>query len=202
MAIPGLDTHITVRQRSVHTVESPGGDRSRPVLLLLHGASFTAQTWVNLGTLDYAAARGYRAIALDLPRYGSSAAFPGSPLEFMVEIMDALEIHLPVVVSPSMSGNYSLPLVAEAGDRLTGWVPVAPVKISQYQRQLQGNPVPTLAIWGSNDRIVSPRMADLLVQLMPNADRVILKDAGHACYMREPTLFHDHVIAFCDRLFS
>lgn len=44
-------------------------------------------------------------------------------------------------------------------------------------------------------------MMGLLVQLMPNADRVILKDAGHACYMRELTLFHKHVIAFCDRLF-
>lgn len=201
MSLSLQDTMMTLHDRPIHVL-SMAQRLELPPLLLLHGASFSAQTWQELGTLAYAAERGYRAIAVDLPGYGQSAKFSGSPLEFMVELMAAMEIQRPVVVSPSMSGRYSLPLVTEAGDRLTGWIPIAPVKIPQYKAKLEGNPVPTLAIWGSNDRLVSPRFADWLVQHMANADRVILKDAGHACYLREPQLFHEQVIAFCDRVFA
>lgn len=202
MAISKVDTHISLRDRPLHVIEMKGDNLSGATVLFLHGASFSARTWLDLGTLAVMAEHKYRAIALDLPGYGSSARQPGTPLDFMLKAMDALEIEAPVLVSPSMSGNYSLPLVTQRRDRLKGWIPVAPVKISRYRQPLQGNPLPTLAVWGSNDHIVSPRMADLLVQLMPNAERVILKDAGHACYMREPTLFHEQVITFCDRLFA
>ena len=48
------------------------GDRSAPVVLLLHGARFSSQTWRELGTLELLARKGYRAMALDLPGYGDA----------------------------------------------------------------------------------------------------------------------------------
>ena len=36
-------------------------------ILLLHGQAFTSENWVQLGTLNYLAAMGHRAIAIDIP---------------------------------------------------------------------------------------------------------------------------------------
>jgi hypothetical protein len=36
-------------------------------ILLLHGQAFTPENWVQLGTLNYLAAMGHRAVAIDIP---------------------------------------------------------------------------------------------------------------------------------------
>ena len=91
--------------------------------LFLHGASFSAQTWQELGTLNLLAKKGYRAVGIKLL---------------------------------------------------------------------------TLAIWGSNDGIVPVEQADELPKRMPNAQRIIFANAGHACYMKATEKFHEHLIKFID----
>lgn len=41
--------------------------------------------------------------------------------------MDALDLGPPVVISPSLSGMYSLPFLTAPGSQLRGYVPVAPI---------------------------------------------------------------------------
>lgn len=45
----------------------PSGGPAKLDLLFLHGASFSSQTWKDIGTLQLIAALGHRAIAVDLP---------------------------------------------------------------------------------------------------------------------------------------
>lgn len=45
----------------------PSVSKSKGDILLLHGSSFTSQTWEDNKTLQYLAAMGYTAIAVDLP---------------------------------------------------------------------------------------------------------------------------------------
>ena len=186
------------------------GKKDQPCVLFLHGASFKAQTWQDLGTLQLIAKKGYYALAIDLPGYGNSTVVSTSPAQFLSILLEALNLDAPIIISPSMSGNYSFPLVVHHREQLSGLValtegaatPNAPVSISKYAQQLQGIDLPTLAIWGSNDRIVPIKMADKLVELMPNATKVILKGAGHACYMRATDEFHHHLIHFIDKTFN
>jgi abhydrolase domain-containing protein 14 len=173
-----------------------GSQTASVTVLLLHGASFSAQTWLELGTLERLESLGYRAVAVDLPGFGKSGRSPLTGAPFVLDLMQHLAIDRPIVVSPSMSGGYSLPLVAQHAHLLTGYVAIAPVGIPQYAAQLQGIELPTLAIWGSLDRTIPIEHADLLVQAMPNARKVVLENAGHACYMRSTDEFHAQVIEF------
>lgn len=171
-------------------------NESRQAILLLHGASFSSKTWLEIGTLQLLSEKGYKAVAVDLPGYGKSQKKAVSPEDFLLELIEKLNLDCPIVVSPSMSGNYSLSFIVKYPERVRGFVAVAPVAISRFSQQLKGIQVPTLAIWGSNDRIVPLEQAKLLVQLMPKANKIILNKAGHACYMKAPGEFHQHLLEF------
>ncbi len=187
--------YITVQQIRIHYLEAGGS--SRPAVLLLHGASFSAQTWQDLGTLALLAGEGYRAVAVDLPGFGQSEpASLDQPEAFLAKLMEELTIDRPVLVSPSMSGSYSLPLVARRPESLRGWVAVAPVAIARYEPELRGNQLPALAVWGSDDHLVPLEQAERLVRALPKARLVILENAGHACYMQATAEFHQHLTQF------
>ena len=189
--------YITVQNARIHCIEA--GQVSAAPVLFLHGASFRAETWEDLGTLSLLAEAGYYAVAVSLPGFGRSQTADGAPLDFMLELLDVLSLNRPVLISPSMSGQYSLPLVIDHGHKLNGFVAVAPVGIRHFAAKLEGVVLATLAIWGSNDRVIPAEQADLLSQLMPNVEKVILVDAGHASYMRATEAFHQHLLHFVKR---
>lgn len=178
----------------VHYLEAGLAD-GLPVVLL-HGASFRATTWQQIGTLARLAEAGYRALAVDLPGFGES---PGAVVDetiWLADLLEQLDVERPVVISPSMSGNYSLPLLVNHPEQLSGFVAVAPVGISTYAGRLPGNPVPLLAVWGENDDLIDPCNADLLVRDGAKAKKVLLPDAGHAPYMNDPAAFHEALLEF------
>lgn len=197
METPITSNVATIQQGHIHYLET--GLPDAPAVLFLHGASFSAQTWQDLGTLALLAQQGYRAVAIDLPSFGQSGQISGQPQDFLIELMAHLNLGRPVLVSPSMSGHYSLPLVVRHPEKLSGFVAVAPVGIPSLEQQLKGIELPTLAIWGSNDQVVLVTHAERLCHWMPNASKVILENAGHACYMRATAEFHQHLLKFVER---
>ncbi|MCL2932874.1 MAG: alpha/beta hydrolase [Trichodesmium sp. MAG_R03] len=198
-----MDTNINskclkLKNARIHYLET--GHKNSISVLLLHGASFTAHTWQEIGTLDLLTTKGYRAVAIDIPGYGRSQRISVSSSGFLQQILNQLNLNLPILVSPSMSGSYSLPFVINSYNQLGGFVAVSPVGIERFQDALKGIKLPTLAIWGSNDRIIPKEKADLLIELMPNTQKVILTDAGHACYIEKTEEFHEHLIKFLESI--
>lgn len=191
---------LTIKNTKINQIKA-GISNSNSSVLLLHGASFTSQTWQDLGTIETLANQGYLVIAIDLPGYGKTPPIFGlSPELFLLELITELKLDKPVIVSPSMSGNYTLPFIIKYPDKLRGLVAVAPVKIPHYSKLLTGINLPVLAIWGSNDQIVPLKNSHLLAQIMPNVKQIILENAGHPCYLNKPQEFHNYLIQFIENI--
>jgi pimeloyl-ACP methyl ester carboxylesterase len=174
---------------------SAGPEKGRAVLLL-HGGRFNADTWKKLGTLDVLADAGYRAVALDLPGAGKSPGWKVDPKTFLVELIGLLEIGRPVVISPSLSGNLSFPLILDHPEAVSGYVPIAPVGVEKYASQLKGSPVPALVVWGQRDQLFRPAMANTLAAGFKTATVLILPGAKHPAYLDQPDLFHEALLKF------
>lgn len=187
---------------SAHLHILAAGGREAPPVLLLHGRSFDASTWQELGTLDLLAAAGYRAVALDLPGYGASDNVRFSPNAFLAEVMPALEVERPVVVAPSLSGRFGFALVHRHPTLVSGFVPIAPVGADEYGARLKYNQVRTLILWGENDPLFPVEMGEVLAQVVPESRLAVLPDAGHACYLDQPELFHRELFGFLKEVYG
>jgi pimeloyl-ACP methyl ester carboxylesterase len=194
LQVPVLEREARVSEKKIHYLEV--GDAAKPHVLLLHGARFDSETWRSLGTLNVLAEAGFHAIALDLPGYGRSEVSPLDPEVFLSEAMAALGLESAVVISPSMSGQFSFPLLIRSPEKVAGFVPVAPAGSDKYLRLLKKVKVPTLVVWGEKDEIIPLQKSDALAAVLEDAKRVILKDAGHPCYLDRPEEFHRELLLF------
>jgi pimeloyl-ACP methyl ester carboxylesterase len=61
---------------------------------------------------------------------------------------------------------------------------------------LKGSPVPTLILWGDQDRLVHVSGAAILGGVMSKAKVVVLKDVGHAPMIEEPRASADAFLTF------
>jgi pimeloyl-ACP methyl ester carboxylesterase len=200
----GLGAAAPVAEDPVETVEfqghrlhtlrrGPEGGRS---VLLLHGAKFNSDTWKNLGTLDVLADAGFRAVALDLPGFGKSPRWTFDHTKLLAELLPILGLGRPVLVSPSMSGSVSFPLILEHPELVRGFVAVAPAGTPKYAGLLKDNPVPTLIVWGGHDRVFPISQAKLLAASFKKARVVILPDAQHPSYLDQPDRFHASLLEY------
>ncbi len=182
--------------RGVTIVYRTAGANSAPCVLLLHGAKYSSKTWEELGTLALLAANGYRAIAIDLPGYGESRDAEVDDGHFIFELCDALSIAKCALISPSMSGRFAFPFVAQHPERVAAFIPIAPVGVEEFSSKLASVVAPTLVIWGANDALIAPAQADMLTAAIPRAEKFVIADADHACYLAQPKEFHTRLLEF------
>ncbi|KAG8436111.1 hypothetical protein GDO86_007282 [Hymenochirus boettgeri] len=179
----------------------------KPPVLLLHGIRFSSLEWHKLRTLHTLAAAGHRALALDLPGLGhSSDAVAPSPLGepapagFLQEVLETLNMVPAVVISPSLSGMYSLPLLLNKPQSVAAYVPVAPICTDKFSAQEYANvQVPVLIVYGDQDEQLGELSLRNLKNL-PNHTVFCMKGAGHACYLDNPESWHEGLMGFLSNL--
>jgi len=174
-------------------------------VLLLHGAAFTSQTWIDkVDTIATLSALGHPVIAVDLPGYGNSRKESvANKGEFLKKLIKQLYGDAKVVVvTPSMSGGFFIPMLAEAEARsmIAGWVPVAPVSTSQPSGFYSDIDIPTLIVLGENDTGLGHRSRDDLADLPNSTKPQVLPNAGHPAYLDQPELWHTLLYNFLSNI--
>ncbi len=196
-----------IEDRTVRVGGSPvhylaAGREGAPVVLLLHGGRFHAATWRETGTLRALSEAGFRAVALDLPGFGVSALSSLDREGFLAAALPALGLDRPVVVAPSASGAFAFPLVVEHPEAVAGFVGVAPAGVETWWDRLGDLSVPTLLIWGENDRVFPLPTGRRLAARIPGARLVVLPGARHPSYLDRPEQFHQELIDFARKVTS
>ncbi|XP_042893506.1 protein ABHD14B-like [Penaeus japonicus] len=164
---------------------------SGEVVVLLHGAKFSSENWKELDTIGILAAMGHRVVAPDLPGYGeTSKVEPGDKADFLQELFTKLEITKPILISPSMSGSYSIPFVIKYPQDLSGYVPIAPVDSEKLKANDPELMIPTLITYGELDMDLGHKSREVLFSRIPTSQIVPLPDANHDAYRDQPVLFH------------
>ncbi|XP_018015864.1 protein ABHD14B [Hyalella azteca] len=195
-------------------VPAAAADKSKFVLLL-HGAAFSSQNWRDIGTLSLLAAMGYTAVAIDIPGYGKSTGTAVPSASFVPSVVQQLQqvsqlqhctLVRPILISPSMSGQYSVPLlVTEAQDPsgdpyLGAYIPVAPVATEQLTTSLASAVrTRTLILRGETDKSLGLKSVENLKHI-PDSLVVVIPDAGHPAYINQPQIFHNILHNFLNSL--
>jgi len=175
-------------------------NRDAAPVLLLHGAASSSEIWKTLGTIKLLGALGGRVIALDLPGYGSSVSknthiSKNSLASFLEAFIKQEKLDKPVIVSPSMSGSYSLPYIMEPNpatcqERARAFVPLAPVQSDMYSdAQYHRCEMPVMIVYGTKDKSLGLFSTGNL-RNMPNREIFPMEGAHHANYQERPDEWH------------
>ena len=198
----------------VHARQTDGSSEGKKSavadVLLLHGAAFSSKTWSDLGTLKAIADAGGRSVAIDLPGYGGSPESGKLSSEERGELVAAAAeefgLSRPVLVAPSMSGSFALPLLRDRPSTLGGFLPVAPVGVREFAPVVKDSlsalprPMPAVALFGSLDASHLGDADLLLDALGKEADKVVFQGAGHPAYMKYPDRWNELLLGLARKV--
>ncbi|MFW5722304.1 MAG: alpha/beta fold hydrolase [Desulfohalobiaceae bacterium] len=187
------ETHYKVAGCRIHCLQSGTGGKD---VLLLHGASFQAATWDELGTLGTISREGYRATGLDLPGHGESPSCPVSKTRVLDAGIQELGLERPVLIGPSMGGEVALDFALEHPDRVQALVLIGPVGVEKMQDRLATLQLPVLIIWGENDEIAPLEHGRLLQEKIQGARLVVFEEAPHPAYLEKTDRWHRELLDF------
>jgi pimeloyl-ACP methyl ester carboxylesterase len=184
-----MEHSISIRGLRIRYLEKGKG----APIVLLHGFSFCAETWVEIGLFDELA-KGYHVYSFDMP-YGiksRSDKFDAKSRDeyakFLNDILKTLNINEPILLGASISGEVTLRYLSSGHNAKAGIV-IGPVNVKSLVPDLNRITVPLLVIWGERDDISSPDNSKFLKDNIKNSEVHILKEAGHACYLDKPEEF-------------
>jgi abhydrolase domain-containing protein 14 len=193
-----LTNNITVGSCALHLLVA--GKQGARDIVLLHGLKFQAATWQELGTLDVLAENGCHAIALDMPGFGKSPTCVEEQDTVLSGVIDRKTAGKPVILGPSMGGRIALEFAIAHPQQVSALILVGAVGVEENRKRLAEIKVPTLLVWGGEDRISPLANSDILLAEIAGSARTVIKGAPHPCYLDQPDTFHAAVLDFLDSL--
>lgn len=191
--------YISAGPCRINRIHHPKGTK-KPIILL-HGAKFEADTWLQLGTLEQLIQVGYPVHALDMPGFGKSQSC-AAPESFVISAyIQQEDLDRPVIIGPSRGGQYALELYFAHPDRVGGLVLLGTAGIQENISRFKEIMVPCLLVWGSEDAISDPENGRFLEQEIQDSKLVILQGAPHPCYLEKTEQWHQTLLAFLEDRF-
>jgi len=184
---------LALQGGALHALEA---GRDGVLVLLLHGARFSARTWQELGTLERLARAGYHALAIDWPGFGATPAWSSEPdpSTLLASLCDELGAERVVLVAPSMSGRFAFEFLETSASRVAALVAIAPAGAEGFD---PGGGCPlTLLLWGERDETIPLAQGRALAARLVGARLEVLPGASHPCYLDQPERFHALLLEF------
>ena len=72
--------------------------------------------------------------------------------------------------------------------------------VESAEKYVKGLKTPTLIVWGDKDRVLNPATADILHNLMPGSEVIIMKGLGHLPMVEQPRLSAEDYLKFREKL--
>jgi abhydrolase domain-containing protein 14 len=186
------ERYITVGRCRVHCLQTAAAGRD---VLLLHGASFQAETWRELGTLGELDLAGYRATALDMPGHGKTGRCGASAENVLPECIRLERLDRPIVVGPSMGGRLAVEVALAHPGLFGGMVLIGAGKVNIGRLHELGE-MPVLVLWGRSDNVANAETGGQIHDHLANSRLVFFEGAGHVCYLEQPDRWHEELLAF------
>uniref|UniRef100_T1ILB6 AB hydrolase-1 domain-containing protein n=1 Tax=Strigamia maritima TaxID=126957 RepID=T1ILB6_STRMM len=180
-------------------------------VLFLHGMRFKSETWLNLKTLHYVAGWGFNVTAIDFPGkmffnrllpdfgYGESSKEQvpePDRANFLHQLIISLNLAPCVIVSPSLSGSFTIPLLKSHPEDFLAYIPIAPIWTNSLSSaEYQTLTIPTLVLCGEKDENIGRESISNLKHI-PTSQVFIIPKAGHAAYLDDPETFHNVLYNF------
>ena len=195
--MPGISQKtVHIGKCAVNTLKA--GSPEGKAVLLLHGMSFKAQTWKDLGTLEALGKAGYDATAADMPGFGETRVCGMGPDSVLKGIIEAEKLDRPVLVGPSMGGRIALNFALDHPELVGGLVLIGCVSVEENKDRLHTVAVPTLIVWGSRDHIAPLSNAELLRKEIKASKLLFIEGARHPAYLDDPELWHRELVGFLE----
>lgn len=192
--------HISAGPCRINRIQHPAGTK-KPIILL-HGAKFEADTWLQLGTLERLSKADHPVHALDMPGFGKSESCAAQETEVIAAYIRQENLDKPVLIGPSRGGRFALEFNFAYPELLGGLILVGTVGVQENKSRFKDISVPCLLIWGSEDTISDPQNGYLLNREIPDSELLILEGAPHPCYLEKTEEFHQAVIAFLNERYA
>ncbi len=169
-------------------------------IVFLHGLSYTANIWQQIGVTDFLMKKRVPFLSLDMP-YGLKSQCqpktrnPEKNITFAKEaVKEVFGDATPVLVGASIGGHMALQYASRFP--VKGLVLVAPSRtlepdlvalFSQFKFS-------TTIIWGSEDNIIAGEDMRTLADKLPNAKLIVYDDARHSAYKDQPERFKQDLL--------
>lgn len=200
-----------------YLLAGPPAIRAHRLVVLIHGGIFSADTWKWVGTLDHLAVAGMSVVALDLERYQGPFASQALRSRLLKDFLAAIGFQAApkslIIVSASMGGTVAIPYCLDASLSATvaGYVSVSALGLPSVSSSRGGgmvddeggNPnavapltsIPALLLWGALDHPDSAKERAHEF-FFPSHQLIVIPDAPHPAYLKDPQLFDDLVVRF------
>lgn len=188
---------VEIDGKKVHYYESEV-DGARDTLVLLHGKSFKAETWISISADKIINDLKINFIAVDYPGWGlseeSTKFWPpddgySNAALFIQEFADILKLKKFSLLGASFSGPFIVSFTYKHPERINKLIFVGTVWSDELSGAVKEIDKQSLIIYGENDTVISPDAARNYKNSLKNNKFFVVKGARHALYLDKPDDF-------------
>lgn len=186
-----LGKFTSIAGKRVHYVESEIA-KPKDTMLLLHGKSFSAETWSSIGMPGRVNSMGMNYFAVDYPGWGESEGnndfYPATKkysnaTVFIEKFAENLGIRRFSILGASFSGPFVVSYASKHPESVSSLILVGPVWSDDLSQESSIIRSPVLILYGENDDLIPIESFVKYSNSIKGSTLRAIRRAGHALYL-------------------